>query len=249
MLIYLNSLKIIFIIILVIYALELNFLASQKLVQLLWNINIKSVYLKKYIQAHALLYLIFGLMILIDIFIPTSIPTWWIYLLVWLNHLLICYHFGGAFNGGSDMMFGVLTTGLLISSIKGNYDFQSLGMFYIAVHSLFSYFKAGFIKMKHRDWLKSGALQSFLDLSLFQKPSWMGCFIRIKYLNILVLFFELSIFGILFLTGLIKFYFVFYFVFHLMIFFCFGLNRFFLCWLATWPAIFYFANSIHGLLS
>ncbi len=157
-----------------------------------------------------------------------------------LTHLLICIRFRGSFNGGSDMMTFVVLTGTLIA-ITGA---QKVGMIYIATHALYSYFKAGLAKAKHREWWNGQAIPAFLSRSLFPDIQMMGAQLRnyswlSKAAGWLTLFFEFSILGLLLFPKLAMIYMACAIVFHLSIYFCFGLNRFFWIWLCTWPSILY----------
>lgn len=157
-----------------------------------------------------------------------------------ITHLLICIRFRGSFNGGSDMMTFVVLTGTLIATTGA----QKVGMIYIATHALYSYFKAGLAKAKHREWWNGQAIPAFLSRSLFPDIQMMGAQLRnyhwlSKATGWLTLFFEFSILGLLLLPKFAMMYMAGAIVFHLSIYFCFGLNRFFWIWISTWPAILY----------
>lgn len=164
---------------------------------------------------------------------------------LFITHLLICIRFRGSFNGGSDMMAFVILTGMLIAHLSSHPEVQEFGLVYIAVHALYSYFKAGVAKIKHKEWRAGSALQSFLKMSLYPEirqitlPRGMG-----RVLCWLVLVFELSAVALPFFPQIVPLYFVAAIVFHLAIYVTFGLNRFFWIWMCAWPAIFYFTKAL-----
>jgi len=157
-----------------------------------------------------------------------------------VTHLLLCIRFRGSFNGGSDMMTFVVLTGALIASAGA----PKIGMIYIATHALYSYFKAGIAKAKYREWWNGQALPAFLSRSLFPDIQMMAVQLKSYHwlclmAGWLTLFFELSAIGLLFAPKLSMVYLACAIVFHLSIYFCFGLNRFFWIWMTTWPATLY----------
>lgn len=155
--------------------------------------------------------------------------------------LLICIRFRGTFNGGSDMMTFVILTGVLIS-LFGKSGQQNLGFIYIAIHTLYSYFKAGFVKILQPDWRRGLALPAFFERSQYADVRVLGSWLRKKPTLSLTLcwmavLFELSSVVLLFFPGFAILYFVCAAIFHFLIFMTFGLNRFFWNWMAAWPAV------------
>jgi len=153
------------------------------------------------------------------------------------THLLICIRFRGAFNGGSDMMTFVVLTGAIIATL----GFSKIGLIYIATHTLYSYFKAGLAKVKYKEWRNGQAIPAFLMRSIF--PDIQNAATKLakhKAFNMLLgwgtLIFELSALGLLFTPSASYLYFALAVVFHLAIYFSFGLNRFFWIWITAWPA-------------
>jgi len=160
----------------------------------------------------------------------------WIVLGLLLTHLLICIRFRGTFNGGSDMMTMVVLTGLLVGG--------KAGLIYISIHTLYSYFKAGLVKVKQADWRQGRALPAFFQRSLFKDvQNLAGKIPYPKTLGYFVIIFELSILLILLKPELTVLYFTAALLFHFINYLTFGLNRFFWIWLAAWPAVFYFTGA------
>ena len=176
-------------------------------------------------------------------------PAAALFVLLFLCHLLICIRFRGTFNGGSDMMTFVLLTGMLIIFLAPSEKAQNLGFIYIAINTVYSYFKAGLAKVVNKEWRNGQALHSFLKRSLFLDTknfaNWLS---TKKWVGFVfcwsVIFFELGIPTIFIFPSLIFFYFLCACLFHTIIFVSFGLNRFFWVWLAAWPSIFYAINLI-----
>lgn len=161
--------------------------------------------------------------------------------LVALLQLLICIRFRGTFNGGSDMMIFVVATGLIIGG--------KIGLIYIAIHAVYSYFKAGLVKLKQKSWTNGSSLVDFLKISLYPDIQSIGPKLQnqmklSRCLNWATLFFELSLPVIFFLPQIALAYLGIAVTFHLVVYFAFGLNRFFWIWLATWPAILFTVNSL-----
>ena len=153
------------------------------------------------------------------------------FIILFFTHLLICMRFRGIFNGGSDMMTFVVLTGVIISLFGSD-----IGMVYIAVHTIYSYFKAGLAKVIHKEWRNGTALSAFFETSLFVDIRSMKAN---KILNWIVIIFELGIILLPFFPQLLWFYFAGAMIFHLINYYYFGLNRFFWIWLSAWPAVFY----------
>lgn len=181
-------------------------------------------------------------------FFPHAI--WLIFLFV--LQLLCSIRFRGTFNGGSDMMSFVLLTGLLITYLSATPDSQNLGLIYIAICAVYSYFKAGLAKVMENDWRSGKALPAFLNRSLFADVRRLSMWLKPKAEIIFLLAwgtmaFELSILLLFLKPQLVVVYFLFALFFHFMVYMAFGLNRFFWIWLCAWPSIFYCAlNLFHS---
>lgn len=187
-------------------------------------------------------WILFLQMILSILLIPLSSP--WIVAAMFILHLIICIRFRGTFNGGSDMMAFVLLTGALIFTSFENPESSRFGFLYIAIHTIYSYFKAGYSKLVQRDWRSGKALAVFLNRSLYpdiQKLSdWLS---NQKVLSLfacwIVISFEIMVLFVPLFPNLISVYFLISLIFHFSVFLTFGLNRFFWAWLAAWPSVFY----------
>lgn len=161
-------------------------------------------------------------------------------LILFFTHLLICIRFRGSFNGGSDMMTFVVLTGALIA-VSG---YAKIGLIYIAIHTLYSYFKAGLAKAWHREWWNGNAISVFLSRSLFwdikKHSNWFSTHRSLSaILGWSTIQFEFAALLLLLRPQWVYLYFGAAILFHLLIYFIFGLNRFFWIWLSAWPATIY----------
>jgi hypothetical protein len=163
--------------------------------------------------------------------------------------LVLLIRWRGAFNGGSDFMTLVGISGLLLAQAVGAVINPESGwrtaLWYVTVQTVSSYFVSGWVKLLRPEWRSGAALPVFLDSgvygplntdSVYRWPRvawllswaftvWEGCFV----LALLDIRWAL----VMCTTGIL---------FHFMVFWHFGLNRFFWAWLASYPAVVYCAQ-------
>lgn len=172
------------------------------------------------------------------------IPTFTLALFLFVSTLLISLRFRGSFNGGSDFMALIILSALTVQSFFQTPKVTNGVMWYIAIQSSTSYFIAGIVKIKQRPWLTGAAFKKFILSPNYNPPD----FIReISQNNLfalsaswLVILFELSFpFILLQNPSTTAIWLLIGFSFHLMNFILFGLNRFLIIWLATYPAIYF----------
>lgn len=172
-----------------------------------------------------------------------------VFVILFVTHLLICIRFRGSFNGGSDMMTFVLLTGVIISLSSSQAHIQKLGLIYICLHSVYSYFKAGLVKVIQKDWRSGQAIPGFLQRSLYPEmkslAQWLYAKPRLSFLlSWITLCFELAIPTIFMSRHWAIVYFSCAMIFHYINYLAFGLNRFFWAWLAAWPSIYFVVTLI-----
>lgn len=168
--------------------------------------------------------------------------------LLFVIALLLLLRWRGAFNGGSDFMTLVGLTGLLIAHVLGAFTDPASGwrggLWYITLQTLSSYFVSGWVKLLRPEWRSGRAMTVFLDTgiygplaanSIYRSPRvaqacswaftlWEGCFpLALLDLRLAAAFCAVAA------------------VFHFLVFWFFGLNRFVWAWLATYPAVLYCA--------
>lgn len=163
---------------------------------------------------------------------------------LFVGNLLILIRWRGAFNGGSDFLTLVVLTGLLISQVVGAVGNVQLGwqagFWYIAIQAITSYFMSGAVKLLRREWRNGSAMTIFLNGAIYGPLSATHP-LRNKWLA-LVGSWSFIVWEILFPFSLLdpRLAAVFCAVaalFHFLVFWFFGLNRFFWAWMCSFPAI------------
>lgn len=169
--------------------------------------------------------------------------------LLFASSVLLLFRWRGAFNGGSDFMTLVGVSGLLIAQLVGQFTHNPelgwrAGLWYVTVYVVSSYFVSGWVKLLRPEWRNGRAMTIFLDGgvygplpagSLYRRPAvatlvswtftvWEGCF-PLALIDVRIAWFMCCIAP----------------VFHFLVYWHFGLNRFFWAWLATYPAVLYCA--------
>ncbi len=163
-----------------------------------------------------------------------------------LSYLVLCARLGGSFNGGSDYMTMVVLLGLSLGFWTQNLFWAKAGLTYIAVQSCFSYLIAGVTKLRESDWRSGLSLQRYLSSSPYQVPPRLRAFANRPQLC-RVASWGLIAWEILFIGSLTHQawaapFLVSGVVFHLLLAWAFGLNRFFWAWLASYPAIWWLCH-------
>ena len=172
-------------------------------------------------------------------------------LVLFLGTLLLLLRWRGAFNGGSDFMTLVVLTGLLISQWLGYFESPELGwracFWYITIQSITSYFVSGAVKLLRPEWRNGSAMTIFLNAAihgplsqnhLLRNPwlatlgSWTfilwECAAPLALLDVRLAILFCSVAAL----------------FHFLVFWFFGLNRFFWAWMASFPAIVWCAGRL-----
>jgi hypothetical protein len=163
---------------------------------------------------------------------------------LFVGNLLILIRWRGAFNGGSDFLTLVVLTGLFISQVVGAFGNAELGwqagFWYIAIQAITSYFMSGAVKLLRPEWRNGSAMTIFLNGAIYGPLSATHP-LRNKWLAMMGSW-GFIVWEILFPFSLAdpRLAAVFCAVaalFHFLVFWFFGLNRFFWAWLCSFPAI------------
>jgi hypothetical protein len=181
---------------------------------------------------------------------------WWLAVGLFAGQLLLLVRWRGAFNGGSDFMTLITVTGLLIAQVVGLFAGAEMGwtvaLTYIGLQTLSSYFVSGWVKLKRPEWRNGQAMTVFLNSglygplppdSVFRRPlvallcSW--AFILWEGLFPLVLLWPDGVGIFVLLAG----------VFHFLVFWFFGLNRFFWAWVVNLSSVFFLSHWIYSILT
>jgi len=153
-----------------------------------------------------------------------------------MTYFLIALRFRGNFNGGSDAMTMVTLVSLTFAFQK-----TSIGFYLLAFHCTLSYFMAGMVKLRNKSWRSGLALQTFLTHSNYAIPSKIQKWTNQKSWMILgswiVILFECSFPLVWLFPKLTTYYVVAASLFHVINYFCLGLNRFVFTWIASYPAL------------
>ena len=162
--------------------------------------------------------------------------------------LLLAIRFRGAFNGGSDSMTLIVLGSAFVASLGAPDSVPSkVGLWYLGIQVVASYFIAGVAKLGHRSWRTGRALSAFLSTAVYEPPASVISLLSRRGPGLLagwaVLLFELG-----FPVSLVHPYACVGLValavpFHLTNFWLFGLNRFVFAWLAAYPALYWCATS------
>jgi len=163
---------------------------------------------------------------------------------LFVSNLAMLIRWRGAFNGGSDFMTLVVLTGLLIAQVASYFTTSEMawraGLWYITIQSITSYFMSGSVKLLKPEWRDGSAMTIFLNASI-HGPLRTGHWLRKPWLTVTgswaFILWEcaaplalLEARVALVFCGIAAF-------FHFLVFWFFGLNRFFWAWISTFPAI------------
>ncbi len=174
-------------------------------------------------------------------------------LFLFFGNLLILIRWGGAFNGGSDFMTLVVLTGLLIAQVIGMWGDEHLGwqacFWYIAIQAITSYFMSGSVKLLRREWRNGSAMTIFLNAAIYG-PLSANHPLRHRWLAMLGSW-SFIVWEILFPFSMLEPRLAAIFcavaaLFHFLVFWFFGLNRFFWAWLCAFPAIIWCSAQFSG---
>ena len=170
-------------------------------------------------------------------------------LVLFMGTLLLLVRWRGAFNGGSDFMTLVTITGILIAQVVALWADKGLGwavgLSYIAIHTLSSYFVSGWIKLLQPEWRSGRALTIFLNGGIYGPLAPDSIFRRPKVAMVCSWAFIVweAVFPLTLLNPKSALLFmVIATVFHFLVFWFFGLNRFFWAWLTNLTAVWFFSG-------
>ena len=165
-------------------------------------------------------------------------------LFLFVGNLLILIRWRGAFNGGSDFFTLVVLTGLLISQVVGAWGNTQLGwqagFWYIAIQAITSYFMSGAVKLLRPEWRNGSAMTIFLNGAIYgplsaSHPLRNTVLAKLGSWGFIVweILFPFSLLN----PRLAAVFCAVAALFHFLVFWFFGLNRFFWAWLCAFPAI------------
>ena len=163
---------------------------------------------------------------------------------LFVGNLLILIRWRGAFNGGSDFMTLVVLTGLLIAQVVGAWGNTPLGwqagFWYISIQAITSYFMSGAVKLLRPEWRNGSAMTIFLNGAIYGplsathplRNTWLAMLGSWGFIGWEIVFpFSLAD------PRLAAVFCAVAALFHFLVFWLFGLNRFFWAWVCSFPAI------------
>ena len=175
--------------------------------------------------------------------------------------LLTSVRWRGAYNGGSDAMTLVVLTGLFLTTLPltfANPDLSvtKIGLGFIALMSIWSYFKSGFVKFRNPEWRNGLVLPRICQSPMYGASPQLNLWFRnpwsCRLSSWAVIAFDLSAIGLI-LFAQQPFYptlaLIFIFgglSFHALNFWALGLNRFFWIWVCTYPALYFLPHILDG---
>jgi hypothetical protein len=154
-------------------------------------------------------------------------------------------------NGGSDAITLHTLIPLTVACwFLGSPHFSKAGeaaLGWIALQACASYFIAGLVKVRRREWLTGEVLKDFAEFDQYGLPTVVRQLAQSVYFRKLgawaILIFELGFPVIFFAPKLALPFLGAGACFHLLNVWLFGLNRFFWAWLATYPAIWFWSGA------
>lgn len=153
----------------------------------------------------------------------------------------------GTMNGGSDGMLFTVLLSLAVATAPVPPIVQQGALLYVAAQVLLSYLRAGWVKVRERDWWTGDALAAFLAVPAYAAPHWMPRRRSLlQPLSLAVMCFELSAPAALLSVRAAYAYTAAALAFHVATAVLFGLNRFVLAWSAALPAVWFAAHRVHA---
>jgi hypothetical protein len=171
---------------------------------------------------------------------------WILSLILVFTTFLISLRWLGSFNGGSDYMTFLILYSITIGRYFGSERAAKGALLYIAIQVCLSYFIAGVVKLRSKEWRSGKALISFITESYYEAPKHIKGWAKnpkyfwlFRWVSWKVIAFE-CVFPLALYGPKTCVWFIFSAVlFQLSTFYVFGLNRFFFAWAAGYPALFY----------
>ncbi len=162
---------------------------------------------------------------------------------LFLSTLLIGVRWRGSFNGGSDSMMLLVLGAAWVARVSGPNSRVAKGaLAYVALQLCLSYFIAGVVKLKERDWRSGRALVAFASADYYDVPIRFQNLLRSRSLARVASWGVLA-FECLFPLALLNSKLCLGFILGGVVFqglnvYVFGLNRFLWTWGAAYPALY-----------
>lgn len=185
--------------------------------------------------------------------LPVAGPTIGAAAFLVVSQVLIAIRFRGAFNGGSDFMTLAVLMGIAVGTIATPWVGESLAwraaIWLISIQALSSYFLSGTVKLRYAGWRDGRALPALLDGGI-HGPLAADSVLRVRPVAIMAswafILWEAAFPLAMIDPRVTTLWCAIGAVFHFLVWWYFGLNRFFWAWLATFPALMGCAAMIRG---
>ncbi|MCB0322714.1 MAG: hypothetical protein KDD69_04040 [Bdellovibrionales bacterium] len=165
---------------------------------------------------------------------------------LFVGTLLTSVRWRGTFNGGSDYMTLLVLGAVTVANLFPSSSLVSFAcLCYVALQASASYWIAGWVKARRRNWYTGRALGGFLKSTMYESARLERLAERRSVLMIfgwLIVVFELSFPFALLDVRLAAGYLCLGILFHFSVAVVFGLNRFVLPWAACYPAIYFISG-------
>jgi uncharacterized membrane protein YphA (DoxX/SURF4 family) len=186
--------------------------------------------------------------LLLAILLVVGLYPEWLLVALFMLGLMLLHRYDGPYNGGSDRMSLLMLCCLCLAHWLPGERGRELIMGYLALQLTLSYFMAGWVKIRNRQWRNGQALADVFGFSAYpvseslrelcRRPqllwimSWVVMLLEVMFP--LALLNTRTLQAALALTA----------SFHLANACLFGLNRFFWIWLAAYPSLLWFQQRI-----
>ncbi len=167
-------------------------------------------------------------------------PEWMLIALL-LIALALLHRYNGPYNGGSDRMSLLMLCCLCLAQGLPIERGRELAMGYLALQLTLSYFMAGWVKIRNREWRNGQALADVFFFSAYPVSEslrqWRASTRLLWSMSWAVMLLELSFPLTLLNRATLHVALVLTALFHLVNGCVFGLNRFFWIWLCAYPSL------------
>jgi len=167
--------------------------------------------------------------------------TTWVLLVLFVMALMMLHRFQGPYNGGSDRIGLLVLCCLCLAHVAPTQYWREVAFGYLALQTVLSYFMSGWVKVVNSEWRSGQALSDVFQFSAYPVSEslrgWANyprvLFVMGWCVILFELLFPLSLFSMPLLIGAL----VVAATFHFTNASIFGLNRFFLIWIAAYPSL------------
>ncbi len=192
--------------------------------------------------------ILFVVRLALAILLVIGFQSAWVLVLLLLIGLAMLHRFQGPYNGGSDRIGLLILCCLCLVHFAPTQYWKEVAFGYLALQTILSYFMSGWVKIVNTEWRTGRALCDVFQFSAYPiSESLRGCsssprllFLMAWSVMLFEMLFPLSLFSD---VGLIIALII-AASFHFTNACVFGLNRFFLIWIAAYPSILWLQSRV-----